>query len=105
MTLARTVIGKGGPGKMGDTIIRSPHGNVGFASNVARARPVDEDSVLAVEIRTAFLAEPRTPLLLMFADGMGGHSRAEAASRSAAHSFARRLLPLRASSKPVSAAV
>src|SRR5438445_712183 len=29
MTLARTAIGKGAPAKMGDTIIRSPHGNAG----------------------------------------------------------------------------
>ncbi|TLZ77112.1 MAG: Stp1/IreP family PP2C-type Ser/Thr phosphatase [Methanobacteriota archaeon] len=101
MTLARTVIGKGGPGKMGDTIIRSPHGNVGFASNIGRVRPVDEDSVLAVEIRTAFLSEPRTRLLLMVADGMGGHSRGEVASRIAVQAVARTLLPLLASEKAI----
>src|SRR5437899_12960117 len=99
MTLARTAIGKGAPAKMGDTIIRSPHGNVGFASNIGRVRPVDEDSVLAVEIRTAFLSEPRTRLLLMVAEGMGGHSRGEGASRIAVQAVARRLLRRSASER------
>src|SRR5437870_12592914 len=105
MTLARTAIGKGAPGKMGDTIIRSPHGNVGFASNIGRVRPVDEDSVLAVEIRTAFLSEPRTRLLLMVADGMGGHSRGEVASRIAVQAVARTLLPPLASETSILPAV
>src|SRR2546427_13139231 len=86
---------------MGDTIIRPPNGNVGFASKNGRVRPVDEDSVLAVEIRTAFLSEPRTRLLLMGADGMGGHSRGEVASRIAVQAVARTLLPLLASEKGI----
>src|SRR3989475_7016148 len=86
---------------MGDTIIRPPNGNVGFASKNGRVRPVDEDSVLAVEIRTAFLSEPRTRLLLMVADGMGGHSRGEVASRIAVQAVARTLLPLLASEKAI----
>src|SRR5436853_7856920 len=94
MTLARTAIGKGAPARMGDTIIRSPHGNVGFASNIGRVRPVDEDSILAVELRMAFLSEPRTRLLLMVADGMGGHNRGEVASRIAIQTVAHSLLPV-----------
>ncbi len=86
---------------MSDTIIRSPRGEVGFASNVGRVRPVDEDSILAVEMRTAFLSEPRTRLLLMVADGMGGHLRGEAASRIAVQTVARTLLPLLTSEQDI----
>src|SRR5207247_8697541 len=75
-------------------IIRAPRGEVGFASNVGRVRPVDEDSIPAVELRMAFLSEPRTRLLLMVADGMGGHNRGEIASRIAVQTLARTLLPL-----------
>ncbi|TLZ94511.1 MAG: serine/threonine-protein phosphatase [Methanobacteriota archaeon] len=93
--MARTIAAKGGarPGT-GDTIIRAPHGKMGFASNVGRVRPVDEDSILAIEIRTAFRSEARTRLLLMVADGMGGHRRGDVASRIAVQSVSRTLLPL-----------
>jgi len=86
---------------MSDTIIRSPRGEVGFASNVGRVRPVDEDSILAVEMRMAFLSEPRTRLLLMVADGMGGHFRGEVASRIAVQTVARTLLPLLTSEEDI----
>ena len=86
---------------MSDTIIRSPRGEVGFASNVGRVRPVDEDSILAVELRMAFLSEPRTRLLLMVADGMGGHNRGEVASRIAIQTVARTLLPLLTSEEDI----
>ena len=94
MTLARTVAAKGARPGTGDTIIRAPHGKMGFASNVGRVRPVDEDSILAIEIRTAFRSEARTRLLLMVADGMGGHRRGDVASRIAVQSVSRTLLPL-----------
>src|SRR2546425_4338500 len=78
-----------------------PRGEVGFASNVGRVRPVDEDSILAVELRMAFLSEPRTRLLLMVADGMGGHNRGEVASRIAIQTVARTLLPLLTSEEDI----
>jgi len=80
--------------RMSDTIIRSPRGRLGFATNVGRVRPVDEDSVLAVEIRTAYLSDVRTRLLLMVADGMGGHRRGDVASRIGVQTVARTMLPL-----------
>src|SRR5207247_10538446 len=67
---------------------------MGFASNVGRVRPVDEDSVLAMGIRTPFLSEMRTRLILMLSDGMGGHRRGDVASRIAVQTVARMLLPL-----------
>jgi len=80
--------------EMADTIIRSRHRRLGFVTNVGRVRPIDEDSLLAMEVRTAFLSEPRTRLLLMVADGMGGHSRGELASRIAVQTAVGTLLPL-----------
>jgi PPM family protein phosphatase len=101
MTLVRNAIRKPTSAGATETIIRSPHGKLGFASNVGRVRPVDEDSVLAVEIRTAFLSEPRSRLLLMVADGMGGRSRGEIASRIAVQAVARTLLPLLTSEEDI----
>src|SRR5437867_12685235 len=91
--MTRNADGKGVSARMSDTIIRSPRGEVGFASNVGRVRLVDEDSILAVELRMAFLSEPRTRLLLMVADVMGGHNRGDIASRIAVETMARTLLP------------
>ena len=79
---------------MADTVIRSPRRRLGFASNVGKVRRVDEDSLLAMEIQTAYLSEPRTRLLLMVADGMGGHRRGDVASRIAVRAVARTILPL-----------
>ena len=101
MRMTRNANGKEVSARMSDTIIRSPRGEVGFASNVGRVRPVDEDSILAVELRMAFLSEPRTRLLLMVADGMGGHNRGEVASRIAIQTVARSLLPVLTSEEDI----
>ena len=103
--MARTVADKGARPGTGDTIIRAPHGKMGFASNVGRVRPVDEDSILALEIRTAFRSEARTRLLLMVADGMGGHRRGDVASRIAVQAVARTLLPLLTSETDIARAI
>jgi len=91
--------------EMSDTIIRSAHRGLGFASDVGRVRPADEDSVLAVEMRTAYLSEARTRLLLIVADGMGGHRRGDVASRIAVQTAARALLPLLTSAQDIPRAV
>src|SRR3989304_6361450 len=78
---------------------------LGFASDVGRVRPADEDSVLAVEMRTAYLSEARTRLLLIVADGMGGHRRGDVASRIAVQTAARGLLPLLTSAQEIPRAV
>ncbi|HYY49096.1 MAG TPA: Stp1/IreP family PP2C-type Ser/Thr phosphatase [Thermoplasmata archaeon] len=91
------MVARKGPEKKvpsGDTVLRSNRGRLGFASNVGKVRAVDEDALLAMEIQTAYLSEPRTRLLLMVADGMGGHKRGDVASRTAVRAVARTLLPL-----------
>jgi PPM family protein phosphatase len=84
-----------------ETVIRSSRGRLGFASNVGKVRRVDEDSLLAMEIRTAYLSEPRTRMLLMVADGMGGHSRGDVASRTAVRAVAGTILPVLTSQEDI----
>ena len=79
---------------MKDTIIRSRHRRPGFATNIGRVRRVDEDSIIAMDVRTAYMSEPRTRLLLMVADGMGGHRRGDVASRIAVQTVVSTLLPI-----------
>ncbi|TMA06544.1 MAG: serine/threonine-protein phosphatase, partial [Methanobacteriota archaeon] len=92
--MARKIVENRGSTGAADTVIRSPRRRLGFASNVGKVRPVDEDSLLAMEVQTAYLSEPRTRLLLMVADGMGGHRRGDVASRTAVRAVARTILPL-----------
>src|SRR5205823_4200420 len=84
-----------------ETVIRSSRGRLGFASNVGKVRRVDEDSLLAMEIQTAYLSEPRTRMLLMVADGMGGHSRGDVASRTAVRAVAGTILPVLTSQEDI----
>jgi PPM family protein phosphatase len=99
--LPRKVPEKKGSAGGADTVIRTPRGRLGFASNVGKVRRVDEDSLLAMEIQTAYLSEPRTRLLLMVADGMGGHSRGDVASRIAVRAVAGTLLPVLTSQEEI----
>jgi protein phosphatase len=101
VTLTRKAAEKGASAGVDDTVIRSPRRRLGFASNVGKVRPVDEDSLLAMEIQTAYLSEPRSRLLLMVADGMGGHRRGDVASRIAVRAVARTLLPLLTSAEDI----
>src|SRR5438067_354316 len=94
LSMARKIVENRGSTGAADTVIRSPRRRLGFASNVGKVRPVDEDSLLAMEVQTAYLSEPRTRLLLMVADGMGGHRRGDVASRTAVRAVARTILPL-----------
>jgi len=104
MKRTRNILKWGARAGENDTIIRSPSTKVGFATNVGRVRSVDEDSLLATEIQTAFLSQPRTRLLLMVADGMGGHRRGDVASKIVVQTVARTLLPMLTSEEEVSRA-
>ena len=79
---------------MGATVIRSRLRRPGFATNVGKVRRVDEDSLIALDVRSAYLSQPRSRLLLMVADGMGGHSRGDVASRIAVQTVVGALLPI-----------
>jgi serine/threonine protein phosphatase PrpC len=54
---------------------------IGFASDIGLTRPTDEDSILIMDLMTAFEGKKRRKVILILADGMGGHSKGEVASK------------------------
>ena len=89
---------------IGDSVTRVRSRKLGFATSVGRVRRVDEDSILAMDVGTAFSSDARTRRLLMLADGMGGHRRGDVASRIAVQVAASTLLPLLTSEGDISKA-
>jgi len=54
---------------------------IGFATDVGMHRQLNEDSLASLEVTTAYESKTRKRLLLLVADGMGGHNAGEIASR------------------------
>lgn len=71
----------------------SSNPRIGLLSDVGQKRPVDEDSILAVESVSAFKSKMDSKFLLVIADGMGGHSKGEVASKIAVDAIAEKLFP------------
>ena len=65
---------------------------IGLSSDVGKARCIDEDSVLSIEINSLSESQTRKRILLLIADGMGGHNKGEVASRIAAQAVANRII-------------
>jgi serine/threonine protein phosphatase PrpC len=65
---------------------------VGLSSNIGMKRKVDEDSVVVAEIATAYRGVTRKRVLLLVADGVGGHSKGDVASARAAFAVMGRLV-------------
>ncbi len=99
--LTKKAVGAERSAGMSETIMRARPRNIGFLTDIGRVRKVDEDSIVAMEVRTAFRSETRTRLLLMVADGMGGHRRGDLASRIAAQTAVGLLLPLLTSEEDI----
>ncbi len=93
VSLRRSLARKDEVTKIQKPIARSRARKLGFATSVGKVRRVDEDAILAMDVGTAFLSEARSRLLLIVADGMGGHSRGDVASRIAVHTAVSTLLP------------
>lgn len=71
----------------------SSNPRIGILSDVGKKRPVDEDSVLALESISFFESKVNSVYLLVVADGMGGHSKGELASKIAVDTIAEKLFP------------
>jgi PPM family protein phosphatase len=55
--------------------------SIGFASDIGLVRATDEDSIQIMDLMTAFEGKKRRKLILILADGMGGHNKGEVASK------------------------
>ena len=58
-----------------------PRKGIGFASDIGLARSTDEDSIVILDLMTSFEGKKRRKVMLILADGMGGHSKGEVASK------------------------
>lgn len=65
---------------------------IGFLSDVGKKRLVDEDSILTLEFNTVFESNVHKLNLLVLADGMGGHSKGEIASKIATNTIAEKIM-------------
>jgi protein phosphatase len=65
---------------------------IGLSSDVGKSRCIDEDSVLSIEINSLSESQTRKRILLLIADGMGGHNKGEVASRVAGQVVATRII-------------
>jgi PPM family protein phosphatase len=67
------------------TLISRPVVKIGIASDIGMKREIDEDSIIASQILTAYESRLRKRVLLLVADGVGGHNKGEVASQFAAN--------------------
>ncbi len=54
---------------------------IGFATHVGMHRQLNEDSMASLEVTAAYESKTRKRVLLLVADGMGGHNAGEIASK------------------------
>ena len=54
---------------------------IGFASDIGLVRSTDEDSIVIMDLMTCFEGKKRRKVILILADGMGGQSKGEVASK------------------------
>jgi len=55
--------------------------SIGFASDIGMTRSTDEDSIVIMDLMTSFEGKKRRKVVLILADGMGGHHKGEVASK------------------------
>lgn len=65
--------------------------SIGFASDIGLTRSTDEDSIVITDLMTAFEGKKRRKVILILADGMGGHNKGELASKIGARTLATEL--------------
>ena len=75
------------------TSIISNNARIGLLTDVGKKRKVDEDAILAIESMSAFESKSSQKFLLVLADGMGGHSKGEVASKIVVNTIAEKITP------------
>ena len=75
---------------------------IGFSTDVGRHRDIDEDSVVAADILCSFGTDERRRVLLLVADGMGGHNAGQVASATVARLVSGQMLSLLATGDEIS---
>jgi protein phosphatase len=65
--------------------------SIGFASDIGLDRSTDEDSIVVTDLMTAFEGKKRRKVIMILADGMGGHNKGEVASKIGARTLASEL--------------
>ena len=66
---------------------------VGMLTDVGQVRTVDEDSILVADLSFGVNSKTNNFLLLVVADGMGGHAKCEEASKIALSAISRSVIP------------
>lgn len=66
--------------KLTETVTRGEK-KIGFATHVGMHRQLNEDSMASLEVTAAYESKTRKRVLLLVADGMGGHNAGEIASK------------------------
>lgn len=66
---------------------------IGLLTDIGKKRQVDEDAILAIESMSAFESKSSQKFLLVLADGMGGHSKGEIASKIIVNTIAEKICP------------
>ena len=66
--------------KLTETVTRGEK-KIGFATHVGMHRQLNEDSMASLEVTAAYESNTRKRVLLLVADGMGGHNAGEIASK------------------------
>jgi serine/threonine protein phosphatase PrpC len=67
--------------------------SIGYQSNIGRVRTQDEDSLAIIDVSTTYLSQDQRRILLIVADGMGGHTKGDVASRLVVETVTRTLCP------------
>jgi len=76
-----------------ETTSISNNARIGLLTDIGKKRQVDEDAILAIESMSAFESKSSQKFLLVLADGMGGHSKGEIASKIIVNTIAEKICP------------
>ena len=76
--------------------------SIGFSTDVGRCRDIDEDCVMAADIRSSYGSDERRRIMLLVADGMGGHNAGQVASATAARAVSGQMLSILATGGEIS---